>query len=247
MEEEEQEEESNGILSISCHAYQQHWSHFHPALQSAFRLRISHVPAPRPALLPVASTVDISPLWTPWNPDTSHLHIPSSPGHTHSYPSYANRSASTSTPPQNHLNESSCSWPLCTFWIKLHLQVNAEFLQITTKPLQAKFLAQLDNLTDKLMQNFQGSKGAKGQKIKDIMAISSLYDDIDIKREHTLKSLVIYFNEDPDLLFKEYLTSSTEDERLRSTAATVTVFTPSEEKGFRSQRMLELSLKVLQL
>nr|XP_014264487.1 uncharacterized protein LOC106675107 [Maylandia zebra] len=148
---------------------------------------------------------------------------------------------------QDHLNESSCSWPLCTFWIKLHLQVNAEFLQITTKPLQAKFLAQLDNLTDKLMQNFQGSKGAKGQKIKDIMAISSLYDDIDIKREHTLKSLVIYFNEDPDLLFKEYLTSSTEDERLRSTAATVTVFTPSEEKGFRSQRMLELSLKVLQL
>nr|XP_024662065.1 uncharacterized protein LOC112436579 [Maylandia zebra] len=125
--------------------------------------------------------------------------------------------------------------------------IGAEFLQITTKPLQAKFLAQLDNLTDKLMQNFQGSKGAKGQKIKDIMAISSLYDDIDIKREHTLKSLVIYFNEDPDLLFKEYLTSSTEDERLRSTAATVTVFTPSEEKGFRSQRMLELSLKVLQL
>uniref|UniRef100_A0A1A8NYI1 Si:ch211-193k19.2 n=1 Tax=Nothobranchius rachovii TaxID=451742 RepID=A0A1A8NYI1_9TELE len=53
------------------------------------------------------------------------------------------------------------------------------------------------------------------------MAISSLCDDIDIKREHALKSLVIYFNEDPHLLFKEYLTSSTEDERLRSTAATV--------------------------
>ncbi|KAL4006538.1 RNA-binding protein 26 [Sarotherodon galilaeus] len=100
-------------------------------------------------------------------------------------------------------------------------EVNAEFLRITTKPLQAKFLAQLDNLTDKLMKIFEGSKGAKGQKIKDIMAISSLCDDIDIKREHTLKSLVIYFNEDPDLLFKEYLTSSTEDERLRSTAATV--------------------------
>lgn len=55
-----------------------------------------------------------------------------------------------------------------------YFQVNAEFLQITTKLLQAKFLAQLDNLTDKLMQIFQGSKGAKGQKIKDIMAISSL-------------------------------------------------------------------------
>lgn len=55
-----------------------------------------------------------------------------------------------------------------------YFQVNAEFLQITTKPLQAKFLAQLDNLTDKLMQIFEGSKGAKGQKIKDIMAISSL-------------------------------------------------------------------------
>uniref|UniRef100_A0AAZ1WWD1 Uncharacterized protein n=1 Tax=Oreochromis aureus TaxID=47969 RepID=A0AAZ1WWD1_OREAU len=69
-------------------------------------------------------------------------------------------------------------------------EVNAEFLRITTKPLQAKFLAQLDNLTDKLMKIFEGSKGAKGQKIKDIMAISSL-------------------------------TTSTEDERLRSTAATV--------------------------
>ncbi|XP_061907040.1 uncharacterized protein LOC133652371 isoform X3 [Entelurus aequoreus] len=36
-------------------------------------------------------------------------------------------------------------------------------------------------------------------------------DDIDIRRECILRSLVIYLNEDPDTFFKEYLASATED------------------------------------
>lgn len=74
-----------------------------------------------------------------------------------------------------------------------YFQVNAEFVQITTKPLQVKFLAQLDNLTDKLMQIFEGSKGAKGQKIKDIMAISSLVSTNDKPINYMQSTNYIFF------------------------------------------------------
>ncbi|XP_054483122.1 uncharacterized protein LOC129115999 [Anoplopoma fimbria] len=83
--------------------------------------------------------------------------------------------------------------------------VNEEFLRITTKPLQTKFLAQLDHFSEKLFQIFESQGGVKGQKIKRILAIKDERDDIEIRRECVLKSLIIYLNEDPDSLFKEYL------------------------------------------
>ena len=51
-------------------------------------------------------------------------------------------------------------------------QVNAEFLQITTKPLKSKFLSQLDHFSGKLIQIFQSKGGVKGQKIKDVQAFN---------------------------------------------------------------------------
>ncbi|KAK0149679.1 hypothetical protein N1851_009561 [Merluccius polli] len=50
-------------------------------------------------------------------------------------------------------------------------EVNEEFLWITTKPLQTKFLAQLDHFSEKLFQIFESKGGVKGQKIKRILAI----------------------------------------------------------------------------
>ncbi|XP_071351291.1 uncharacterized protein [Trachinotus anak] len=53
-------------------------------------------------------------------------------------------------------------------------EVNAEFLRITTKPLQSKFLSQMDHFSDKLIQIFQSKGGVKGQKIKHILAMTDL-------------------------------------------------------------------------
>uniref|UniRef100_UPI0037E6FF11 uncharacterized protein n=1 Tax=Semicossyphus pulcher TaxID=241346 RepID=UPI0037E6FF11 len=89
--------------------------------------------------------------------------------------------------------------------------VNEEFMRITTKPLQAKFLAQLDHFSEKLFQIFKSKGGVTGQKIKMILAIKDECDDVDIRRECVLKSLIIYLNEDPNSLFKEYLPSAAED------------------------------------
>ncbi|KAJ8414519.1 hypothetical protein AAFF_G00037210 [Aldrovandia affinis] len=90
-------------------------------------------------------------------------------------------------------------------------EVNAEFLRLTTKPLQSKFMAQLDHFSDKLIQILKSKGGVKGQRIKAVLAIKDSCDDIDTKRECILKSLVIYLNEDPDSFFKEYLDSAAED------------------------------------
>lgn len=49
-------------------------------------------------------------------------------------------------------------------------QVNAEFLRITTKPLQTKFISQFDLLSDKLTKILEGKGGVKGQKIKAVFA-----------------------------------------------------------------------------
>ncbi|XP_020555576.1 uncharacterized protein LOC110013549 [Oryzias latipes] len=90
-------------------------------------------------------------------------------------------------------------------------EVNAEFLRITTKPLQSKFMSQFDQFSDKLIHILKKKGGVKGQRIKNVLAIKDLCDDIDTRRECILKSVAIYLNEDPDSFFKEYLASATED------------------------------------
>nr|XP_023662616.1 uncharacterized protein LOC111841242 [Paramormyrops kingsleyae] len=89
-------------------------------------------------------------------------------------------------------------WPA----LFLESEINAEFLRITTKPLRSKLLAQLDHFSEKLIQIFNKKRGVKGQKIKAVLAIKDSCDNIDIRRECILRSLVIYLNEDPDSLFQ---------------------------------------------
>nr|XP_046263321.1 uncharacterized protein LOC124068860 isoform X2 [Scatophagus argus]XP_046263322.1 uncharacterized protein LOC124068860 isoform X2 [Scatophagus argus]XP_046269583.1 uncharacterized protein LOC124072313 isoform X3 [Scatophagus argus]XP_046269585.1 uncharacterized protein LOC124072313 isoform X3 [Scatophagus argus] len=104
-------------------------------------------------------------------------------------------------------------------------EVNAEFLRITTKPLQSKFLSQLDHFSDKLIQIFKSKGGVKGQKIKHILAIKDSCDDINIKRECILRSLIVYVNEDPDVFFKEYLPSAVEDAEMDIATTVIGIYT----------------------
>ncbi|XP_077090383.1 uncharacterized protein LOC143741778 [Siphateles boraxobius] len=99
-------------------------------------------------------------------------------------------------------------------------EVNAEFMRITTKPLQSKFMSQLDHFSNKLMQIFKSKGGVKGQRIKEVLSITDSPDNINTRRECILRCLVIYLNEDPDTFFKEYLAPATEDAE-RDLATTV--------------------------
>lgn len=61
----------------------------------------------------------------------------------------------------------------CIFLVNF-FQVNAEFLRINTKPLQSKFMSQLDHFSDKLMQIFKSKGGVQGKRIKNVLAIKDL-------------------------------------------------------------------------
>ncbi|XP_034096670.1 uncharacterized protein LOC117562852 [Gymnodraco acuticeps] len=92
------------------------------------------------------------------------------------------------------IGDFKCRWPA----LFQQSEVNAEFLRITTSPLQSKFMWQLDHFSDKLLKIFKIKGGLKGHKIKEALAISDLFENIHIKRGCILRSIAIYLNEDPD-------------------------------------------------
>ncbi|XP_013856402.1 uncharacterized protein LOC106512290 [Austrofundulus limnaeus] len=84
-------------------------------------------------------------------------------------------------------------------------EVEAEFARITTVSLRSKFMQQLDHHSIKLMRAFQRKGGDAGRKIKIIMADLDKDDAIETRRACVLKSLIVYLNEDPEALIKEYM------------------------------------------
>ncbi|XP_033964897.1 uncharacterized protein [Pseudochaenichthys georgianus] len=98
------------------------------------------------------------------------------------------------------IGDFKCRWPA----LFQQSEVNAEFLRITTSPLQSKFTWQLDHFSDKLLKIFKTKGGLKGHKIKEALAISDSFENIHIKRGCILRSIAIYLDEDPDSFFKEY-------------------------------------------
>ncbi|XP_078024484.1 uncharacterized protein LOC144463594 [Epinephelus lanceolatus] len=90
-------------------------------------------------------------------------------------------------------------------------EINEEFMRITTLPLQAKFLAQLDKYTANLLKVFSNRGGAAGRKIRLLMAPTAKSEDIDLKRDYILRGLCVYLNEDSDTLIKEYLNANHEE------------------------------------
>ncbi|MEQ2230572.1 hypothetical protein ILYODFUR_030756, partial [Ilyodon furcidens] len=68
-------------------------------------------------------------------------------------------------------------------------------------------MQQLDHHSLQLMRIFRRKGGAAGKKIKNIMADLDKDDAIETKRACVLKALVVYLNEDPETLIKEYIVS----------------------------------------
>ncbi|KAG7504367.1 hypothetical protein JOB18_007322 [Solea senegalensis] len=58
-------------------------------------------------------------------------------------------------------------------------EINAEFMRITTLPLQAKFLGEVDKYTPNLMKFFSGRGGAAGKKTRLLMAPTTKSEDIE--------------------------------------------------------------------
>lgn len=53
----------------------------------------------------------------------------------------------------------------------MSLQINAEFIRITTVPLQSTFFAHLDQHSDMLIKVFRSAKGVVQRKIRNILAV----------------------------------------------------------------------------
>ncbi|XP_062239270.1 uncharacterized protein LOC133949105 [Platichthys flesus] len=84
-------------------------------------------------------------------------------------------------------------------------EICAEFTRITTIALLSKFMSELDHHSPKLSRVCRKKGGAAGRKIAEIMAVIEENDTIATRRVCNLKSLAVYFNEDPEKLIKEYL------------------------------------------
>ncbi|XP_058478218.1 uncharacterized protein LOC131474286 [Solea solea] len=83
-------------------------------------------------------------------------------------------------------------------------QINAEFMRITTVPLETKFLAQLDKHMSKLLDVIRSKGGRVQEQTKRTLQVLDETVDITIRRECILKSLMIYLGEPVHHLIKEY-------------------------------------------
>ncbi|XP_051260738.1 uncharacterized protein LOC127366072 [Dicentrarchus labrax] len=84
-------------------------------------------------------------------------------------------------------------------------EVEAEFTRITTVPLRSKFMQQLDHHSTRLITIFKRKGGAAGRKIRTIMADLDKNDAVETRRACVLKALMVYLNEDPENLIREYM------------------------------------------
>ncbi|XP_078029677.1 uncharacterized protein LOC144466491 [Epinephelus lanceolatus] len=103
-------------------------------------------------------------------------------------------------------------------------EINAEFLRITTVPLQARFLASLDKQSSQLLQVIRRKGGAVGEKTRDILKPLDQSVDLNIRRECLLKSLVMYLGEDVSHLIKEYQVQSADDAETELEHTTMAIF-----------------------
>ncbi|XP_030612998.1 uncharacterized protein LOC115799842 [Archocentrus centrarchus] len=116
-------------------------------------------------------------------------------------------------------------WPA----LLLMEEINAEFLRITTVPLEATFLAQLDKHSTKLLEVIRRKGGRVKEQTSRILQVVDETVDITIKREAVLKALMIYLGEPVEHLFKEYQDEQ-EDDQLQ--LETMAIFVTGREDPF---------------
>ncbi|XP_077086140.1 uncharacterized protein LOC143738107 [Siphateles boraxobius] len=90
------------------------------------------------------------------------------------------------------------------------LQIDRQFLRISTVPLLSTFFAELDRYSPRLMEIFSRKGRQAGKEITQIMDAISKDDTIHTRRACVIKSLCTYLNEDPEKLVKAYLDSDFE-------------------------------------
>ncbi|KAI9520101.1 hypothetical protein NQZ68_021820 [Dissostichus eleginoides] len=118
-------------------------------------------------------------------------------------------------------------------------EVNAEFMRITTFPLETKFLAQLDKHSTKLLQVIRSRGGVVKQKTTGILQVLDETVDITIRRECILKSLMIYLGEPVDHLIKEF--QETEAGELEQ--ATMAIFVTGKEDPFHPPKDVKILIE----
>ncbi|XP_077953602.1 uncharacterized protein LOC120826975 [Gasterosteus aculeatus] len=82
-------------------------------------------------------------------------------------------------------------------------EINAEFMRVTTVPLETKFLAQLDKHTSKLLEVIRSKGGRVKELTKATLQVLDETVDITIRRECIFKSLMIYLGEPVHHLIKD--------------------------------------------
>ncbi|KAM4595973.1 uncharacterized protein ACJ7VT_011444 [Polymixia lowei] len=82
-------------------------------------------------------------------------------------------------------------------------EINAEFMRVTTVPLETKFLAQLDKHSSKLLEVIRSKGGRVKEQTTRTLQVLDETVDITIRRECILKSLMIYLGEPVEHLIKE--------------------------------------------
>ncbi|XP_077963557.1 uncharacterized protein LOC120833115 [Gasterosteus aculeatus] len=82
-------------------------------------------------------------------------------------------------------------------------EINAEFMRVTTVPLETKFLAQLDKHTSKLLEVIRSKGGRVKELTKATFQVLDETVDITIRRECIFKSLMIYLGEPVHHLIKD--------------------------------------------
>ncbi|XP_041851632.1 uncharacterized protein LOC121646602 [Melanotaenia boesemani] len=118
-------------------------------------------------------------------------------------------------------------------------EINAEFLRVTAVPLKTKFLAQLDKHSTKLLEVIRSKGGrVKEQTTNTLKALDETID-ITIRRECTLKSLMIYLGEPVHHLIKEYQDLQ-ENEAGVLEQETMAIFVTGKEDSFHSPKDIKI-------
>ncbi|KAF7642129.1 hypothetical protein LDENG_00264180 [Lucifuga dentata] len=109
-------------------------------------------------------------------------------------------------------------------------EINAEFMRITTVPLQPRFLASLDKHHSKLIEIIRNKGGAVREKTRNILKVLDQSLEVNLKRECLLKCLIVYLGEDVDKLIKEYLVVQKDEAEAELERCTMAVFVIREEE-----------------
>ncbi|XP_032379998.1 uncharacterized protein LOC116694379 [Etheostoma spectabile] len=107
-------------------------------------------------------------------------------------------------------------------------EINAEFMRITTVPLQPRFLASQHH--SKLIEIIRNKGGVVREKTRNTLNVLDQSLDVNQKRECLLKCLIVYLGEDVDKLIKEYRVVQKYEAQTELERSTMAVFVFREDE-----------------